>query len=150
MIMKAYLLNIAGAVIITVVSEILLPDNWNKYIKIITGLIIISAIAYPIRNKLNFDFSQALPGFEEISEKGEEYSSSLVHDELAKRINTDCEKRLMDEYNANVRVLCDISVSPDGGITGVKRITVKGKIPRSAVDRIKEIYAPQEVVADEY
>ena len=69
--MNTYLLNLTGAVIITVVLEILLPENWNKYTKIITGLIIISAIAYPIKNKLNFSVSDSLPGFEEISEQGE-------------------------------------------------------------------------------
>lgn len=148
--MNTYLLNLTGAVIITVVLEILLPENWNKYTKIITGLIIISAIAYPIKNKLNFSVSDSLPGFEEISEQGEAYSNSLISDELARKINSDCEERILSEYNVNVKVLCDVSVNSDNDITGVRRITVKGKIPHSAVDRIKEIYAPEEVIADEY
>ena len=148
--MKAYLLNITGAVIITVISEILLPENWNKYIKIITGLIIISAIAYPIKDKLNFSISDSIPGFEEISQKGESYSNTLIKEELAKKINTDCEERLMREYNADVKVKSEISVNSDGDITGVKRISIKGKIPHSALERINEIYAPEEVIADEY
>ena len=148
--MKVYLLNIAGAVIITTVSEILLPASWNKYVKIITGLIIISAIAYPIKDKLNFDISANLPGFEEISDESEAYSDKLIIQELEKKINFDCEQRLSDEFNINADVSCDISVNSDNEITGVRRITVKGKITHSAVERIKEIYAPQEVIADEY
>ena len=148
--MKVYLLNIAGAVIITTVSEILLPPNWSKYVKIITGLIIISAIAYPIKDKLNFDISSNLPGFEEISAESEEYSDKLILHELENKINSDCEQRLSDEFNINADVSCDISVNSDNEIIGIRRISVKGKISRSAVERIKEIYAPQEVIADEY
>ena len=77
-VIKEYLMNIAGAVIITVFAEVLLPDKWNKYIKIITGLIIISAIAAPIKEKINFDISDYSADIEDLQTDGEEYSKRLV------------------------------------------------------------------------
>ena len=147
--MKGYLMNISGAVIISVFAEILLPGKWSKYIKIITGLIIISAIASPIKEKINFDISSYYKEVETLQTDATEYKQSLVAAELAKRVNDDCENRLLEEFGINVNVECDISVNEDNQITGVKTVKISGgKISDKAVERIKEIYAPQEVITN--
>lgn len=148
-VIKEYLMNIAGAVIITVFAEVLLPDKWNKYIKIITGLIIISAIAAPIKEKINFDISDYSTDIEDLQTDGEEYSKRLVIDELCERISTDCEERLSEEFGISAEAECRISVNESNEITGVEAIEITGEnISEKAVERIKEIYAPQEVIAN--
>lgn len=145
--MRDYLMNIAGAVIITVFADILLPDKWNKYVKIITGLIIISAIASPVKNKINFDISRFFRESEQIQLQGEDYSKQLMKKELTDRINTDCEQRLKDEFNIPAIVSCKLSINEYNEITGVDiiEITAKG-IDSKVIDRLNEIYAPKEVM----
>lgn len=150
-VIKEYLMNIAGAVVITVFAEILLPDKWNKYIKIITGLIIISAIAAPVKERINFDISNYFTDTKALQTEGEDYSKRLIEEELCQRINTDCEERLSEEFGIATKVKCRISVNESNEITGVEAIEITGKnISQRAVERIKEIYAPQEVISNGY
>lgn len=147
--MRAYLMNIAGAVIITVFADVLLPDKWNKYIKIITGLIIISAIASPVKSKINFDISRFFRESEQLQLQGEDYSKQLIKTELASRINSDCEQRLKDEFNITADVSCSLFVNDYSEITGVDTIEITAKnINSEIIARINEIYAPKEVIVN--
>lgn len=147
--MREYLMNIAGAVIITVFAEVLLPYNWSKYVKIITGLIIISAIATPLKDKINFDISQFFDESEEYRIEGEEYSRELVRRELSDKINADCEQRLLDEFNLNADVKCEIEINENEEITGVKSIEIIAEeVGDGVIYRINEIYAPREVTVN--
>ena len=71
--MKEYLMRIVGAVLICVFTDMALPDKWSKYIKIITGLIIISTIASPLERPLNLNFTKYFKESEKLEIDGEEY-----------------------------------------------------------------------------
>ena len=144
--MRTYLMNLAGAIIVTAFSDVLLPDKWSKYVKIITGLIIISAIATPVKDKINFDISSYLSESEQLSQQGEEYSKKLVANELERKINEDCELRILEEFNIDSKVLCTISINEKNEITGIEEINIIAQnVGKEVVSRINEVYAPKEV-----
>jgi len=147
--MREYLMNIAGAIIITVFSEVMLPDKWSKYVKIITGLIIISAIASPIKDRINFDISAFFDEGEQYVKTGEEYSQNLIKAELEKRINEDCAQRIMEEYSKKISVRTRVATNSKNEITGVLLMEIEGdELSTAALERIDEIYAPQEVIVN--
>ena len=147
--MKEYLMNIAGAIIITVFAEVMLPDKWSKYVKIITGLIIISAIASPVKDKINFDIKAFFDEGEQYVKTGEEYSAGLIKTELEKRINEDCAYRIMEEYKKDITVTTKVEINDKNEITGVLLMEIEGdELGSDALGRIYEIYAPKEVIVN--
>ena len=147
--MRNYLMNIAGAIIITVFAEIMLPDKWSKYVKIITGIIIISAIASPVKDKINFDISAFVDEGEKYVKAGEEYSNELILSELEKNINSDCKQRIYEEFGVDAEVVCKIEVNEENEIVGVLEMRLEGNgISSSVINRIYEIYTPQEVIVN--
>ena len=106
--MKSYLLNVICAVLISMFCNILLPKEWAKYVKIITGLIIISAILSPFNFKWSFDEFKFDTEQAEFEQEAGEYSSDLIKEELKKRIEDDAQKRILEEFNKDVRVEAEI------------------------------------------
>ena len=144
--MRTYLMNLAGAIIVTAFSDVLLPDKWSKYVKIITGLIIISAIASPVKDKINFDISSFFLESGQLNQQGEEYSKKLVANELEKKINEDCELRILEEFNIDADVRCKIEVNEKNEIVGIEEINIIAQnVGKEVVSRINEVYAPKEV-----
>lgn len=149
--MRDYLLSIVGAVLIAVFTDILLPDKWNKYIKVITGLIIISTITSPL-SKFHFpDMSDYFYEAQELTKAGEDRQNELVQKELARKICDDIKYRLKEEFNINADIRVTISVNAENEITGVEKIEISGgKIDEKVKARLEEVYSPGEVIADEY
>lgn len=147
--MKSYLMSITGAVLISVFSKVILPEKWNKYIKVITGLIIISTIASPFKLSWDFDFDKQFKMPQNIETESEEYSLELIKQELKKRVDEDIKKRIKEEFSKNITADVDIGVNLDGEITGVERIRISGdEISGNAIERMHEIYAPKEVIVN--
>ena len=145
--MKEYMMNIVGAVLISVFAQVILPEKWNKYIKIITGLIIISAIVSPVKEFRKINFENYTYEAEKFNSEGENYTRELVISELSTRINNDIKTRISNEFFTEVDAKTTISVNKNNEISGISKIELTGKnINNSIITRLKEIYAPEEVL----
>lgn len=146
--MKAYIITIIGATLLSAVAGILAPEKWRGYVQIITGLVIISCIVSPITSIVK---SNIFDGFEHINDNivnSDDVQSGLVLEELKKRINADISERMEKEYNLNVKAECEIRLNSDGEIEGVESVRVSGdKLTDRARLRLCEVYGlkPYEV-----
>ena len=144
--MKEYLMRIIGAVLIYVFADMLLTEKWSKYIKIITGLIIISAISAPFEKPLNLNFKEYFNESKKLETNGIEYSVELVKKELEKSLANDINSRFIEEFNQDIEARVDVSLNEENKISGVEKINLIGEVNQKMVDRINEIYAPKEVL----
>lgn len=151
-IMKEYILSIAAAAVISALMNIITPKQWNKYVGIVTGLMVVVCIARPILGIMNADF------FEEIqysSNKNSVYGNRQLYLEvgkkLAERVTEDVEKRMLEEFGVQCSAEVTIQTNDGGQIEGIDSITVYGKnIDNIAVGRLREVYGAKEVQYDEH
>ena len=144
-------MSITGAVLTAVMADVLLPDKWRKYVRIITGLIIIATIISPLKSVTIPDISIYKKEADELSYDGEALRRSLIIEELRKNIEADICGRISDELLENVSAEVEISVNENNEITGVEKIKIKGANKVQNVKKIlDEVYSPKEVIFDEY
>lgn len=139
--MKTYIITVIGAAILSAFAEIISPEKWRGYVKIITGLVVISCIIAPAAGLFHSGVFNGLD--ESIVSVGETQNMQerLVVTELQKRINADIEKRMKDEYGISVSAECDLRFDDEGKLTGVKEIYVYGKkLTDGAKRRLCEVY----------
>lgn len=148
--MREYLMNIIGAVLISVFCDVLLPDKWSKYVKTITGLVIMAAIISPLGNFEIPDMSEFVRESQNIETKGIDTRNKMIVNELEKNIENDISERFLAEFNIDIKAEAVIQINADNEITGVKSITLRGgNITAQMIERIREIYAPTEVFINE-
>lgn len=137
--MKQYIITIIGAAVLCGAAHLLTPVNWVKYVKIITGLVILSIIASPIAEIKNINI------FSDFSVPKSELNESLQIDtistELEKRINQDIEERIKNEFFCEATAKSTVSVNENNEITGVSHIKIITKAePARLTERLCEIY----------
>jgi stage III sporulation protein AF len=120
--------NIIIFVLLATVIDMLLPNsNFQKYTKIVTGLLLIAIILTPILKLISKDFESTLrsiPIFEESKEKNIENlidlkkkeiqasSDAYILETMAVRLKKDTEEELMEQYGlqiANIELKVDDS-----------------------------------------
>ena len=137
--MKQYIISILGVTVLCTLTQLITPSNRQKYIKIITGMIILSTIASPILKIKNInlfsDFSL------EQSEINENLQTELVAKELKKQVEDDIEKRILDEFSKKSEAEVKVGISDTGEITGISEIKIKTDAPsQKIVEKMCEIY----------
>ena len=149
--MKNYFMNIIGAVLISAFSKVMLPPGWDKYINIITGLIITVAIISPL-GKIEIPAPEILAKeSEKIEEDAINLQREMIKDELAKRIEEDISTRIRDEFGLSVKAEVSIQINDENEIEGVRSISVSGTEKNDKITaRLNEIYAPREEITYEY
>ena len=140
--MKQYIISILGVTVLCTLPQLITPSNHQKYIKIITGMIILSTIASPILKIKNInlfsDFSL------EQSEINENLQTELVAKELKKQVEDDIEKRILDEFSKKSEAEVRVGVSDTGEITGISEIKIKTNAPsQKIINRMCEIYGTE-------
>lgn len=139
--MKAYIITIIGAALLSALAEIVSPEKWRGYVKLITGLVVISCILSPLMSLTHRD---VFTGFDEsisYAKEDVDLQSQLVIKELRNRINADIEKRMSDEYNLSVTADCSLRINADGVFEGVDEIRVRGdRLTDGAKRRLCEVY----------
>ena len=149
--MKAYLLNICALVLFSAVIDTILPEKWNKYIKIITALMVTAVIISPFSSFEVPSFEEFTYENKEFEEDGVKLQQEMIKNELEKRIEEDINQRLYDEYEVKVKAKVTVSVNQKDEITGVDLIRLSGSgLSEEIIKRINEIYSPSEVTVDEY
>lgn len=148
--MREYIILIAGAAVLSALSEIMSPEGWKKYIGVITGLVIVSVAAAPIAKLKHID----LRDFENVSAaedtvKLQDYSTSRVSEELEERVKEDIKDRIMREYGRECDVKVRLDINEDNKIAGVKGVELHmSRPPEELKEKIGEMYgiASDEVV----
>lgn len=139
--MRAYILTVVGAAVMSAFAAVMAPKTWQKYVQLVTGVVIITAITAPVIRIVNSDFSFKIPSVDAVSEDGAELNKNLVVSELTKRIEEDIEKRLYNDYNIYAKARVRILVNDKNEIEGVEEIRItEGKITNVAKQKLCEIY----------
>lgn len=142
-------MSITGAVLISIFFDMIVPPKWAKYMKIITGFIIITTIMTPVVRVAIPDFTQFKYEAKKLEIDGTEYQKKLIGKELAKNIENDIQIRIKEEYGIDVSAKVIISINENNEITGIKTIVLSGQqIDDKVKNRLKEIYSPEEVIID--
>ena len=144
--MKAYIISIAVSSVICAVINMITPENWSKYISVVTGLVVTICIAQPIISIISDD------GIGEIKYTAQEHRTdgkkvlyTEIKEELEKRINTDAKQRLKSDFGRNCEVRSVVKMN-NGTVTGIRSITISGdKIDAVIIGKMREIYGADEV-----
>lgn len=143
--MKTYILTIIGATVLSAFAANLAPEKWQKYVRIITGLVLIVCILSPVKSLVSVDLFEDFEIPEYSTAEGKT-QTELVVSELTERIRQDVEERLYKEFNISASANVKIDINSDGDIEGVKEIRITGaKLTASAAARLKEVYGVSEV-----
>lgn len=147
--MRTYVMLIAGGALLSSLADMLAPEQWRKYIKTLTGIILLSLILSPISDILGSDiFAETLTA-EEI-----EFTPMplLVADELSESISKDIEERVAREFGVKSHAAAEIVTNDSGLIEKVGKITVFTDSEKiSAIrSRLCEVYGVDYVEFREY
>ena len=146
--MKGYIISIAGAAVLSAIVNMLSPDKWNKYIGIVTGLIITVSIGRPIFSLMHTDvFSGFSLEASETASEGSRIFYGEIKNELERRIENDIRSRIRSEFGTECTAEAESDTDDSGRISGIRRITVYGaRLDNAAVGRLREVYGAAEVV----
>ena len=135
--MKEYIITVAAAAVVASLADLLAPKEWEKYIRLIIGFLILSVIIAPISKFRNAEILSPTASYE-ISE---EPLKDKVAEQLRKNIEEDIKSRLETEFDLSADVTAEIETDDRHNITGVRAICIKTwKNPPGMLDRLKEIY----------
>lgn len=142
--MKAYVMTIAGAALLSAFADAAAPHGWHKYIRLVTGLILLSVIVAPVL-KADQIYTGDYPPVEQV-----DYTPlpRLVASQLEQNICEDIKSRLKSEMDAEVDDVCvSVRINSDGLIDGVDEIYVH--TAHSDFDAIKarlaEVYGAKKI-----
>lgn len=144
--MKAYIISIAVSSVICAVINMITPENWSKYISVVTGLVITVCIAQPIISIISDDgIGEIEYTAKEHRTDGETVLYDEIKEELEKRINEDARQRLKTDFGRNCEVSSVVKMN-NGAVSGVKSINISGdKIDAVIIGKMREIYGADEV-----
>lgn len=145
--MRQYIISIAVSAVVSAIVGMIAPEKWGKYIRIITGLVIVLCIANPVLSLIDSDIFEGFRYNDTITlNNGEQLIKGELVSELSSRIENDISERIKSEYNQNNTAQVDISVDDQGAITGVRKIMLYGdNVSNQICKRMKEVYGTDEV-----
>lgn len=147
--MKEYILTIIGATLLSVLADIVSPEQWRKYIQLLTGLVIVSCILTPAFKIADLDLFSGFELSDTTLEEGETLQKELVASELEQRVAEDAKQRIASEFHCEAEVEAEVLTDEQMQITGIKRIRIHGKnLPEGIAARIKEVYGTKNVEVD--
>ncbi len=113
------------------------PKDWEKYIRIIIGFLILSVIIAPIAKFKNMAILPTQSSFE-VSDAP---LLDSVAETLRQNIEKDIEDRLLDEFDLKAAATAEIDVDEEHRIKGVRAIGIYAAyMPQGAENRLREIY----------
>ena len=145
--MKAYIIQIVGAALLSVFADMLSPAGWKKYMGIITGIILMTVIITPVAKLNGVDLSLDTNAGEELAVSGEELYSDMLKKEFSKNVALDVKERIRQEFSTEVSVEAQVEVNDKGNIEKISKIIITGKnLNQEMSERICFIYDVDEVV----
>ena len=138
--MKSYFLMILGSAVLSALASVMSPEKWRGYIRLVTGIIILSCVASPVADLHGHSGGFRIPEISASSYYDEDMHTQLIIDELTARIEEDIKSRMAREYGADISARAEININENNEIEGVTRITVRGALPENAKRKLCEIY----------
>ena len=137
--MQKYIISIACVAIITAFCDILAPKGWGRYVGVVSGAMLASAVAAPVSVRLDIDKFQPPP-----IECREFDVEAIKKAELEKRVEEDISLRIKSEFNQTATADVELDVA-DGGISGVKSIVLYCDEKEKIKNRMNEVYGCEDV-----
>ena len=144
--MKVFILKIVGSALLCSFSEHLVPEGWQKYMKLISGLIIISVLISPFTEKNSLKLFDGFKPDSTYTDRGEEILFDEIKKELEKRVEDDIHLRVSEEFSEDVTAKVTIKTTPDGKIEKVQKIVLTGSENDNISERLKFVYGTEEVI----
>lgn len=154
---KEWVTNIILFVLLATVVDMLLPNSsMQKYVKMVTGLLLIAIILTPIFKLISKDFETTLvsipanqtPGEKNIknlidSKKKEiqDYGHAYILEQMRVQLKKDVKKELMEKYGLEIADI-DIATNEESDQAfpkNIQKITVLLKHPESSVKTVEAI-----------
>jgi len=135
--MREYVITMSVVAIICSVLEIAAPKEWEKYIKLGIGLIILSVILTPF-TKMRQDRVSVNISDNNVNTQSfyDEISGKLKHN-----IEQDIELRLLEEFDIIAKAEVDIEIDEEHNIKGVNAIRIRAREKSDGItERLEEIY----------
>ncbi len=146
--MKSYVIMIAGGAMLSAFADIMVPPAWKKYVRIITGFILLAVIMSPAMNITDMNLFE-----EHFTAEDIQYTPMphMVAAELEKSISTDAEKRLEEQLGARCEIDTRVRINSEGQIEAVEEIRVRTEYDDSEVVRrlISGIYGAEKVTVND-
>ncbi len=140
--MKEYIISISVATITASLADIIAPENWRKYIRIMLGFLILSVLISPIAKLKNIE----IPQIEPTNSESETTLNNTIQKEFEKNIAEDIKTRVKDEFGADITATVYVTLNEKEKISGVNKITISGKrISENIVNRLKEVYGCEDI-----
>lgn len=145
--MKAYILKVIGAALLASVSEFAVPMAWKKYMRLVTGFILISVLILPLTQKIpEADFFDEFEMSENLKSDGEEQLFENIKEQLEANVSEDITKRISDEFGKNIKARVRLKTTSDGKIEKVERIELFAKKDDEIEKRMKFVYGVDEII----
>lgn len=145
--MGAYIIGIVASTVMAAVISMLTPDKWDKYVGVVTGIVVTICIARPIINLINVDLFEGISNVETtaVTDASGVYAEEIKK-EMESRVAMDVKDRLKTEFGKDCMVSVTVNVTQEGEVLGVSTISVRGdKIDAVAKARLREVYNATEV-----
>ena len=140
--MRGYIITMSVAAIICSALEIFAPKEWEKYVKLALGLVIMSIILSPL---VAMKKEKIEPIEASYSIRADEFYDNVTK-ELKSRVEQDIEERLLKEFKLEAKATVDIDVDENHNIKGVNAIRIKcRKNPPKLRERLEEIYGCERI-----
>lgn len=142
--MRQYLISIISAAVLSAVAQTVSPNNWTKYINIITGIMIVSVIAAPVFEISKIDLFSDFSYSYDVDEYAQK---KAVITELEKKVSEDAANRLKNEFSWEFKVNTMLDVNENYEIESVKEMTVwPAKEKKRVKAFLQKIYSPQKIL----
>lgn len=115
---KEWITNIILFVLLATVIDMLLPNsNFQKYTKMVTGLLLIAVILTPVLKLISNDFEEALASIPVLETSGEKNMENLIEiqkkeiqasqdayilEQMAVQLKSDAKEELMEQYGVEI------------------------------------------------
>ena len=150
--MSEYILTIIGASLLAAMTNLISPDKWRPYIRMATGLVVMTVILAPIAAIRGIEFKTEFAPPQTVFEDGEQLQLETVKEELERRVAEDAKMRLENEFGITAEVRATVKTNSDMQIERVEEILVSGApLTDRAKNRLAEVYGlePDEVMTDD-
>lgn len=140
--MREYIILVAISAIIAAVTDVLAPNKWRGYIRLVVGFLILAVLISPIAKIKNIDIFKVENDFE--------VSDTVIKDkvtkELTANVERDIEERILSEFKTEASATVFLDVDASHKIRGVKNIVIKcAKVPKGLLTRLKEVYGCESI-----
>ncbi len=141
--MDKYLTTLITAAVLSAVAKNVSPERWQKYISIITGIMLVSVIVSPVFEFAGVDLFSEF-SYSEETDMFAQYKA--VKEELEKRVAEDARARLEENLPGEYKVQAELFVNENNEIEGVKEMIVWTKEKEAPVKEILgTVYSPQKI-----